>query len=74
MHSAHNEGKSVVGDKFIKTLKTKIYKKMIGNDNKSYLSYLNNLVDECNNSYHHSVGKKPINGDYCPWSEKWDKF
>ena len=28
MHSAHNEGKSVVAERFIKTLKTKIYKYM----------------------------------------------
>ena len=26
MHSIHNEGKSVVAERFIKTLKTKIYK------------------------------------------------
>ena len=25
--------------------------------NKSYLGYLNKLVDECNNSYHNSIGK-----------------
>ena len=28
MYSAHNEGKSVVAERFIKTLKTKIYKYM----------------------------------------------
>ena len=27
MYSAHNEGKSVITEKFIKTLKAKIYKK-----------------------------------------------
>ena len=26
MHSTHNEGKSVVAERYIKTLKTKIYK------------------------------------------------
>ena len=26
-------------------------------NNKSYLGYLNKLVDECNNNYHHSVDK-----------------
>ena len=36
---------------------------MAANDNKSYLSYLNKLVDQYNNSYHHSV-KKAINADY----------
>ena len=37
---------------------------MIANDRKSYLSYLNKLVDQYNNTYHHSVYKKPINADY----------
>ena len=32
--------------------------------NKSYLSYLNKLVHQYNNTYHHSVNKKPIHADY----------
>ena len=40
-YSTHNEGRSVTTEKFIKTLKAKIYKKMTANDSKSYLSYLN---------------------------------
>ena len=39
MYSAHNEGKSVIAERFIKTLKVKIYKKMTANDNKSYLPF-----------------------------------
>ena len=31
---------------------------------------MNKLVDQCNNTYHHSVGKKPINADYCAMTEK----
>ena len=30
---------------------------MTGND-------LNELVDQCNNTYHHSINKNPINSDY----------
>ena len=37
MYSTHNEGKSVIAERFIKTLKSKIYKKMTANDNKSCL-------------------------------------
>ena len=48
MYSTHNEGKSVIAERFIKTLKSKIYKKMTANDNKSYLLYLNKLVDQYN--------------------------
>ena len=44
MHSAHNEGKSVVVERFIKTLNSKIYKIMTANYSKSYLGYLNKLV------------------------------
>ena len=35
MHSAYNEGKSVIAERFIKTLKAKIYKKMTVDDSKS---------------------------------------
>ena len=54
----YNEGKSIVAERFIKTLKGKIYKKMTVNDSKSYLGYLNKLVDQYNNTYHCSIGKK----------------
>ena len=53
MYSTHNEDKSVITEKFIKTLKAKIYKKMTTNDNTSYIPYLNKLVDKYYNTYHH---------------------
>ena len=37
MYSANNEGKSVIAERFIKTLKAKIYKIMTVNDSKSSL-------------------------------------
>ena len=40
------------------------------NDRKSYLSYLNKLVDQYNNTYHHSINKNPINADYSVFTEK----
>ena len=64
MYSTDNEGKSVIAERFIKTLKAKIYKKMTVNDSKFYHSYLNKLVDQYNNHHHHSIGKKAINTDY----------
>ena len=42
---------------------------MTANDSKSYLSYLKS-VDQCNNTYHYSIDKKPINGDYFALTEK----
>ena len=43
---------------------------MTANNSKSYLSYLNKLVDQYNNTYHHSINKKPINADYSALTEK----
>ena len=37
---------------------------MTANHRKSYLPYLNKLVDEYNNTYHHSISNKLINADY----------
>ena len=58
MYSTHNEGKSVIVERFIKILKANIFTKMIANDKNSDLSYLNKMVDQYNNTYHHSIGKK----------------
>ena len=43
---------------------------MTANDSKSYLSYLNKLVDQSINTYHHSISKKPINTNYSAVTEK----
>ena len=51
MYSTHNEGKSVIAEKFIKILGVKIYKKMKANGCKSNLSFLNKLVDQYNNTF-----------------------
>ena len=70
LYLTHHEGKSVIAERLIKTSKFKIYKKMTANDNKSYLSYFNKLVDQYNNTYHHSSNKKPITADYSALTEK----
>ena len=43
---------------------------MTDKDRKSKLSYLNKLVDQYSNTYHHSISEKPINGDYSALTEK----
>ena len=73
MYSTHNKGSSVIAEIFMKTLKAKIYEKMTVNDSKSYLLYLNKLVDQCNNAYHHSFYKKPVNNDYSALNEKIER-
>ena len=42
---------------------------MTANDSKSYLPYLNKLVDPYNDTYHHYINKKPINADYSASTE-----
>ena len=48
MYSTHNDSNSVIAERFIKKWKRK--KKKTANDSKSYLSYLNKLVDQYNNN------------------------
>ena len=73
MYLKYIEGKSIVAEGFIRTLlKSKIYKKMTGNNCKSYLDYLNKLVDEYNNPYHCSTGKKPFHANYSAMSEEFE--
>ena len=43
---------------------------MAVDDSKSYFHYLNKLVDQYNNTYHHSINKKPINADYSVLTKK----
>ena len=46
IYLTHNEAKSVVAERFMRTLKDKIYKQMTANDSKSYLSISNKFIDE----------------------------
>ena len=60
MYSTHNEGKSVVAERFIKTLKNKIYKHMTAISKNTYFSVLDDIVKKCKNTYHSTIKMKPI--------------
>ena len=60
MYLIHNEGKSVAAERFICTLKTKIYKYMISVSKNVYIHKLDDIVDEYNNTYHRSITMKPV--------------
>ena len=60
MYSTHNEGKSVVSERFIRTLKSKIYKYMTSISKYVYIDKLDDIVDEYNNTYHTTIKMKPI--------------
>ena len=51
MYSIHNEGKSVVAERFIRTLKTKVCKYMISMLENVYIDKLDDIVGEYNNTY-----------------------
>ena len=60
MYSIHNEGKSVVAERFIRTLKNKIYKYMTLISKNVYIDKLDDIVEEYNNTYHRIIKMKPI--------------
>ena len=60
MYSTHNEGKSVVAERFIRTIKKKIYKCMASISKNVYIDELGNIVNEYNNTYHRTIKMKPI--------------
>ena len=58
MYSAHNEGKSVVGGRYIRTLKDKIYKHMTAGSKQVYTDKVDDMVNEYNNKYHRTIKTK----------------
>ena len=60
MYSIHNKGKPVVAERFIRTLKNKIYKHMTAVSKNVYFDVLDDFVDEYNNTYHRTIKMKPI--------------
>ena len=60
MYSTHNEEKSVVAERFIRTLKNKIYKHMTDISKNVYFDVLNDIVSEFNNTYHKTIKMKPV--------------
>ena len=62
MYSTHNAGKSVVAERFMRTLKNNIYKYMynILISKIVYIDKLDGIVNEYNNTYHRTIKIKPI--------------
>ena len=60
MCSTHNEGKSVVAEKFNRTIKNKIYKHMSSISKNVYIDKLDDIVNEYNNTKHRTTKMKPI--------------
>ena len=60
MYSTHNEGKSVVAERFIRTLKNKIYKHMTSISKSTYFNALDNIVKKYNNTHYSTIKMKSI--------------
>ena len=60
MYSTYNEGKSVVAERFIRTLKNKLCKHMAATGKNAYYDVLDEVVDKYNNTKHSTIKMKPI--------------
>ena len=60
MYSTFNEGKSVVAERFIRTLKNKIFKHMAAISKNIYFVALDDIVNKYNNRVHRTIKIKPI--------------
>ena len=59
MYSTYNEGKSVVYERFIRTLKNKLYKHMTATGKNVYYDVLDDIVNEYNKTKHSTIKMKP---------------
>ena len=74
--STYNKGKSVVAERFIRTLKNKIFKHMTAISQNIYFHALDNIVDKYNNTVHRTIKMKPIevtNDYYAEYNEDPNK-
>ena len=60
MYSTHNEGKSVVAERFIRKKKNKVYKYMTSIAKNVYIDKLDDIVHKYNNKKHRTIKMKPI--------------
>ena len=58
MYSMYNEGKSAITERFIRTLKNKIYKYMTSVSKNIYIDKLDDIVNKYNNTYHSTIQMK----------------
>ena len=76
MYSTYNEGNSVVAERFIRTLKNKIFKHMTTISKNVYIDVLNDIVNKYNNTVYRTIKMKPIDvtdDSYAEYSEDFNK-
>ena len=60
MYSTYNEGKSVVAERFIRTLTIKLYKHITATGKNVYYDVLDDVVNKYNNTKHSTIKMKPV--------------
>ena len=60
MYLTYNKGKSVVAQRFTRTLKNKIFKHVIAISKNVYFDELDDIFNECNNTVHKTIKMKPL--------------
>ena len=60
MYSMYNENNSVLAERFIRTLKNKLYKHMTATGRNVYYDVLDDVVNKYNNTKHSTIKIKPI--------------
>ena len=76
MYSKYNEEKSVVAERFVRTLKNKIFKYMTAISKSVYFDVLNDIVNKYNNAVHRTIKIKPIDvtdDSYAEYNEDSNK-
>ena len=77
MYSTHNEGKSVVAERFIRRIKNKIYKHMTSISKNMYIDKLDDILHKYNNQNHRTIKINPIDvkyNTYIDFNENNPKF
>ena len=76
MYSTYNEGKSVVVERFMRTLKNNIFNHITAVWKNVYFNVLDDIADKYNNTVHRTIKMKPINvtdDSYAEHNEDFNK-
>ena len=69
MYSTYNEGKSVIAEKFIRTLKNKIFHHMTAVSKNVYFDVFDNILNKFNNTVCRTIKMKPIDVTFDSYAE-----
>ena len=76
IYSTYNEAKSVAVERFIRTLKNKIFKHMAAISKNVYFDMLDDIVNKYNNTVHRTIKMRPIDvtdDSYAEYNKDFNK-